>query len=159
MDLKEKTIKDWREEYLNDFLPSKKRMLQQINLQEVEIMTGLIKAIKEAIPAGKWKTYFDEHLDYSLPWERTVISNSEGAKGHLYRMLDDRMPRGVGICLFSVEKEEMLEAGFNSWKDFIESLTELNEALGDFCVFRYLDLKQDLSTASHIKLAFDTTLE
>ena len=108
---------------------------------------------------GKWTTFFEKHLDYSLPWERAVILNSGGDKADFYRMLHDRMPRGAGVCLFNVERGEALEAGFTSWEDFIASLTELNDAIGDFCVFRYVELGQELSTAPNIKLSFDTTLE
>jgi hypothetical protein len=156
--MEKKTIQEWREEYLNDFLPSKKHMLEQINAQDKKIMKGLIKAIREAIPEGKLKTFFEKHLDYSLPWEKGSDKN-EGAKGSLYRMLNDRMPRGVGICLFNVEKEEILEAGFASWDDFIKSLKDLNEALGNICVFKYLELSQKVSVdTTNIKLMFDTTL-
>lgn len=158
MNVENRTIKDWRNQYLNDFLPSKKQMLESINTQHKEIMTGLLKAMQIAIPSGKWSTFFQQQFDFSLPWEEKGNKKDE-VKGSIYRMLYDRMPCGVGICLFSVQKEEIVAAGFTSWEDFIVSLTALNTSLSAICEFRYLKLGEEISiNTSHIKLAFETTL-
>jgi hypothetical protein len=157
MNVENNTIKDWRNQYLNNFLPAKKQALENINTQHTEIMTGLIKAMQTAIPSGKWATFFEQQFDFSLPWEEKSSKKNE-VKGSIYRMLYDRMPRGAGICLCPVEKEEILAAGFTSWDDFIASLAELNTALGDICGFYYLKGEEISADTSHIQLAFETTL-
>ena len=77
----------------------------------------------------------------------------------MYWTLKERMPPAAGVYLMNFYKEDILAAGFASWKDFYDSLKELNAAIGGIVVFLSHRKKKDIrEREASLTVYFDTTI-
>jgi hypothetical protein len=153
MEVVNETIKALTDSYIS-FWHSIKKTLEVLSQQRQSILTELTNAVYEAIPEGKWKSYFENCYHFFPP------ENYKGEKDSFYRLLSDQLPPTAGICVHGVQKKEMLDAGFTSWQEFCDSLEDLNVALKDICIFSRFDSQGGLPVGNdHLTLLFHVMIE
>lgn len=161
MNSEKKSIQEWVHTYQNGFLPYKKEALQIIAQKNEEILTGLVNAIHEAIPEGKWKIFFENTFWFLPPVDTKNLQDKRNERRSIYWMLQERIQPAAGIyfvCFDKKDKETALSAGFTSWKDFHDSLPELNNALKDIVGFWALSYDDVSEQDENFKVSFDTTI-
>lgn len=131
------TIDFYAKRYYDELIDYRSKMNSwaraKIKDKEEEILGGLVKAIHDAIPEGKWRSVMEKTFSFEMHATDTPERIS------LWDVLNENMTSTMGLLFISIRKEDVLDSGFTSWKNFFDELDEFNEKISS--VIRINDMR------------------
>lgn len=121
------SIKELTGRFYDEMLPECTRLKEdadrKILAKRDEILGGLVQAIRVVVPEGKWKEIIEMTFSFNKPSEE----EENEKKVLLWEVLEDKMKSIMGMTMISFSFENIKSAGFESWKEFLDSTAELEE--------------------------------
>lgn len=112
------------DKYCIEFLPFQAKVMEDARLKiaekKNEILGDLVKALENSIPNERWSYLFHKKIDFSMPVE--AKREEEEDKIILWKFLEETSLFRIGLSLIFFSKSDIIDAGFENWKHFTESI-------------------------------------